>query len=364
MKRELENLDLRAAFRAEPERCHQALMDAARSVREEKIRMKRFSMRAVLIAALVAMTMLTTAFAAGEIFGWTDYFEDWGIHITPKMQSAMQMEPRNYALGPVNFTVQEAVSDNRFVLVSTKVTTADGSAVLMVQDAYDRIGAFGERSQVLMNALGVEDKTLPCYKVAAQKGLPLYSVRVAIEVEDAVNGGEGMEDVMWDAQGNIICLTNQSLNTANLGEELAVTLFMRVAQLDEKGEEVQKWTTRESFTIPVGQMLAEKHYTPDQAFTSNGAELTCIRAELYATGAYLTVQWKMPDDVVNDDNFNIWTYHTDPLPLTTADGLSFERGVSLSGGYDDSAWPYVKVMDMINVDVLPDALCVGGMTYK
>lgn len=364
MKRDLENLDLRAAFREEPERCHQALMDAARSVREEKTKMKHFSMRAVLIAALVIMTMLTTAFAAGEIFGWTDYFERLGIHIPQKMQSAMQMEPRTYALGPVNFTVQEAVSDDRLALVSTKITTADGSPALMVQDAYDHIGAFGERSQVLMNALGVEDKSLSCYEVATQKGIPLYTVRVAIEVEDAVNGGEGMEDVMWDAQGNVIYLTTQSLNSSSLGTELPVTLFMQVAQLDEKGEEVQKWTTRESFTIPVGQMLAEKHYTPDQAFTSNGAELTCIRAELYATGAYLTFQWKMPDDVVNDDNFNIWTYHTDPLPLTTADGLSFERGVSLSGGYDDSAWPYVKVMDMINVDVLPDVLCVGGVNYK
>jgi hypothetical protein len=35
MKRTVDELNLRNAFRQEPERCHAALMDAARSVKEE-----------------------------------------------------------------------------------------------------------------------------------------------------------------------------------------------------------------------------------------------------------------------------------------------------------------------------------------
>jgi len=361
MKRELDNLDLRTAFRDEPERCHQALMDAARSVREEKETMRRTPIRTLVIAAVVVLAMLTTAFAAGEIFGWTDYFANRGIHTTPSMQDAMQMEPRTYNLGPVKFTVQEAVSDNRFALVSTKIAPADGSTALMTQFADDTIGAYGDRSRTLMRALGVEDKKMLCNEVAAMKSIPLYTVRVAIEVEESLSGGEGMEDIMWDAQANVTYLSQHSLNPAAVGAELPVTLFMRVAQIDPvTGEEVEKWTAREAMTIPVGQKLDEKSYTPIVPYTVDGVQLTGIRAELYVTGAYLTFTWQLPEGVENDDNFSIWAYHTDPLLLTDGAFNVFERGVSLSGNYDDAAWPIVTVEEMINVDALPQVIRVSN----
>lgn len=361
MKRDMDRLDLRGAFRNEPERCHQALMDAARSVREEKETMRRNPIRTLVIAAVVVMTMLTTAFAAGEIFGWTDYFADHGIHTTPGMQDAMQMEPHTYTLGPVSFTVQEAVSDNRFALVSTKIAPADGSTALMTQFADDPVGAYGDRSRTLMRALEIEDKSLLCTEAAALKNIPLYTVRVAIEVEESLSGGEGMEDLMWDAQANVTYLSQHSLNPAAVGADLPVTLFMRVAQIDPAtGEEVEKWTAREAMTIPVGKKLAEKTYAPDVPYTVDGAQLTGICAELYVTGAYLTFTWQMPEGVENNDDFSIWAYHTDPLLLTDGTFNEFERGVSLSGCWNGDAWPIVTVEEMINVDALPEVIRVSN----
>lgn len=361
MKRDFDNLDLRTAFREKPERCHLALMDAARSVREEKQTMRKYSLKTVVIAIAVMLSMLTTAFAAGEIFGWTDYFEQWGIHTTPRMRDAMQMEPQSYTLGPVTFTVQEAVSDNRFAMVSTKISVTDGSPALMTQFADDPIGAYGERSRVLMNALGVEDGSLSCMEVAAQKNIPLYSVRVAIEVDESVNGGEGMEDIMWDAQGNVAYFSNYALKTESVGEELPITLFLRVAQIDANGEEIQKWTAREAMTIPVGKQLAENTYVPETPYTVDGVMLTGIRAELYVTGAYLTFTWQMPEGVENNDDFNIWDYHSDLL-LTDGAFNVFERGVSLSGNWNSDAWPTVTVEEMINVEELPGVIRVSDGT--
>ncbi|MDD6050126.1 MAG: hypothetical protein PUC00_02465, partial [Clostridiales bacterium] len=63
MKKPQDDLDLRLAFRDEPERCHRALMDAACSVKEEKQTMRKHSMRTMLIAAIVALSMMTTALA-------------------------------------------------------------------------------------------------------------------------------------------------------------------------------------------------------------------------------------------------------------------------------------------------------------
>lgn len=362
MKREIDNLDLRAAFRAEPEGCHRALMDAARSVREEKKTVKRFSMKLIVVAAIIVLSMTAVAYAAGKLLGWTDYFEYWGIHTTPQMQNAMQMEPKTYTLGPLTFTVQEAVADNRLAMISTTIATADGSPALLGMFADDSIGAYGDRSRVLMNALGVEDKTLMFSEAAAQKNIPMYSVRAIIEVDGMYDGGEGMEDILWNSQTNAIYVSSHILNTENIGQELPVTIHLRVAQHDESGEEIQKWTARETMTISVSQKLEEKTYTPDALFTVNGATLESIHAELYVTGAYLAFQWQLPENVVNDDDFNMWDYHS--VALLIADGAFnvFEQGVSFTWRYDDSAWPIVTVEQMINVDALPEMIRISDGT--
>lgn len=364
MKCNLDELDLRAAFREEPERCHQALMDAARSVREDKQPMRKHSLKTIVIALAAALSMLTTAFAAGELLGWTDYFERWGIHTTPGMRDAMQMEPRTYQVGPLTFTVREAVADNRMAMMSTSIAPTDGSAALMTMFADDSIGAYGDRSRMLMNALGVEEPSLACYEVGAAKDIPVYSVRAIIEVAEEYSGGEGMEDILWDAQSNVSYFSQYTLKPGSIGDELPVTVFLRVAQHDANGEEIQKWMTRESLTIPVGQKLAEKTYTTDAPCTVNGAQLESIRAELYITGAYLTFSWRMPDGLGHDDEFSMWDYHSDELLLTDGAFNVFERGVSLSAWYDDCAWPVVTVEEMINVDGLPEVIRISDGTNE
>ncbi|MGN1369234.1 MAG: hypothetical protein ACI4WX_10225 [Aristaeellaceae bacterium] len=361
MKKPHDDLDLRLAFRQEPERCHRALMDAARSVREEKQTMRKHSVRTILVAAIVALSMMTTAFAAGELLGWTDYLSRmFGIHVSPALHSAMQIEPKAYHVGPVTFTVNEAVSDSRNAMVSAKITTTDGSPALLTQFADDPIGAYGqERSGVLMQLLGVEDKRMPCYQVAAEKGIPLYTVRIAIEVDEAIGGSEGMEDLMWDAEGNVAYFSSSTLNPDTVGDEVPATLFLRVAQIDENGEEIEKWVTREPMTIPVGQKLAEKNYVPETPYTYQGSQLMAIHAELYVTGAYLTCIWQMPEGAEEE----VWQF-VDMMNMTDGQGHAFEGGISLSAACNVDNYPIVLVEDMINVDALPEIIQVSGVPYN
>lgn len=360
MKKPHDDLNLRLAFRDEPERCHRALMDAARSVKEETQPMRKHSVRTILIAAIVALSMMTTALAASELLGWTEYLNRYGIHTTKGLQNAMQIEPKIYQVGPVTFTVNEAVSDNRMVMVSAKIATTDGSLALLTQFADDTIGAYGEdRSGALMQLLGVEDKRLPCFQVAAQKGIPIYTVRVAIEVDEAISGGEGMEDLMWDAEGHVAYFASSTLNPDTVGKEVPATLFLRVAQVDENGEETEKWVTREAMTIPVGQKLAEKNYVPETPYTYQGSQLLAIHAELYVTGAYLSCTWQMPEGAAEE----VWQF-VDMMNLTDGQGHTFENGISLSAACNVDHYPIVLVEDMINVDALPEVFLVDGVRYN
>lgn len=353
MKHSLDEIDLRAAFREEPESCHRALMHAARSVREEKQTMKKQAMRTLLIAA-------------EKLFGWSDYFEHLGIHPTPQMQTAMQMEPQTYTLGPVTFTVQELVADPYLAMASTKVTATDGAG-LVTNEPYDRIGSADYRVISALEALGVTDTKLTWLEAAQQANLPLYSVRAIIEVDEAYSAGESMEDCLWSASGSVTYLSEAFLNADALGAELPIRMFLRVAQIDPAtGEEIDKWTSREELTLPVGQLLAEKEYTADAPYTmANGTQLTGIHAGLYVTGAHLTLTWKLPDGTAYDDEFSIWEDGNEPILLTDGTFNAFEEGVSLASSADYSAWPIVKAEQMINVDALPEVIRVNGeVTYK
>ena len=74
MKRDMENLNLQDAFKPTPDKCRDALMTAARSVREEEP-VRRITVRAVLITACIILATMAIAIAATKTLGWGDFFE-------------------------------------------------------------------------------------------------------------------------------------------------------------------------------------------------------------------------------------------------------------------------------------------------
>jgi hypothetical protein len=84
MKRDMEHLNLRDAFAPMPEEAHDALMSAARSVKEDEP-VKKAAFRTVLIAACVIVATMAVAMAAGQIFGWNDFFKKAMVLISRKL---------------------------------------------------------------------------------------------------------------------------------------------------------------------------------------------------------------------------------------------------------------------------------------
>ena len=76
MKREQIEWNLRDAFPQEPQACHDALMHAAYSVREEK-KMRRITWRTAALVALILLATISMALAVSEWLGWTDYLAEY-----------------------------------------------------------------------------------------------------------------------------------------------------------------------------------------------------------------------------------------------------------------------------------------------
>ena len=116
MKRDLDNIDLRGAFREEPERCHRALMDAARSVGEETKTMKRKFPVAILVAAI--LTLMTTVAIA----------EGWNVlaflGIQPDSGASQLVQPVSASAKVDNCTIRidSAVTDGEYMAFDWTVT--------------------------------------------------------------------------------------------------------------------------------------------------------------------------------------------------------------------------------------------------
>ena len=351
MKREMDQLDLKQAFHPVPEPCYHALMDAARSVREEKP-VKRISYRAVVIAAVILIAAMAVAYAAVRL-GWIDYYDQqYGIAVPRAAQEALEASQRKtYQVGPMTFTYQQLLTDQRIVLSSAHVGLTGGGEALYANDTnvYDSVSAI---TDTVANLYSLSDPQETWLEAAQELNLPLYGVRALVELP-----GCAMEDALWNEDGTIIYFNMPILEPGSVAGDLSATLYMAVTQFDPAtGEVLEKWETREEVTLPVAPLLAEKTYLAQGEAVFDGLTLESVRGELYATGVYLTATFTAPDGMTREEAMDV--LHT--LDICDADGAPLPMGLSLSIWPDAEGLPVATLEVPASLEELPDEVTVVG----
>ena len=354
MKRDMDKIDLRAAFPEMPESCHTALMDAARSVKEEK-KMKKASFRVALIAALIILSLTTMAFAAGNMLGWSDFYGRWhGTTGVPEgVYEQMQVkEDYTWQVGPLTFTATELLTDGHIAISAIHVRTTDGSAALIngenVADPVDPIRANGENGRAYAARLGVSaDATW--LEAAEQLNLPLYRVSADHDMSHPLYEGDMMLDVLFNEDGSLTYYCMSMLKTDEVGGDLHLPLCLDVALADPAtGETAQRWRDYDqTVTIPVCPVLEERTYYPEQETVIAGHKLVKMEAVRYVTGAYLTFTYEMGYMDVPESAFELYE-----LELCDEAGNPLPGGMNLSASLTFT----IEVEEMIGVETLPDVI--------
>lgn len=362
MKRNLDNPNLRDALPGIPDECHDALMKAAFSVKEEE-KVKKFTLRTALIAALIIAATAAVAIAAGNILGWNDFLKQYANVSVPKaaLEAMHAPDGMKWQLGNMVFTVNELLNDGHHVYATTEVRTADGSMALMTGEPDDTVGAYGKVTKALTDKLGI-DPGMTWLEAARKLKLPLYNVRACLEMEDpddTADGGDGLEDPLWNEDGSVSYFSSHSLKTGNVGESVKVRLYLRAVRIDtETGKETDPdtgWKRTDAFDVKTQPVLEEKEYLPEKPVSfSGGYTLESISAKRYVTGAFLTMRFKAAPDADKEKAEQLY------LPLTDQDGKTFTDGMGLSDGIDTDAWPTVTVEKMIGCEALPKSITVDG----
>lgn len=355
MKRDLEHLDLKRAFRPVPESCHRALMDAARSVGEEKP-VKRFSYRAALIAAVILIAAMAVAYAAVRL-GWIDYYDQqYGIAVPKSAQEALTAsKSKTYQVGPMTFTYQQMLTDKRIVLSSAAIRLTDGGEALYANDTniYDSVSAI---TDTVANLYSLSDYQETWLEAAQELDLPLYGVRALVELPPENNLGS-MEDALWNEDGTIVYFNMPMLAPGSVDGNLNATLYMAVTQFDPiTGERLEKWEAREEVTLPVTPLLEEKTYLPQENATFDGLTLESVRGERYATGVYLCATFYAPDGMTREEVMDVLR----TLSICDADGAPLPMGLSLSICPDAEALPVATLEVPASLETLPDEVTVVG----
>lgn len=354
MKRELEPLDLnlRDAFPPMPQACLDALTHAARSVKEEPP-MKRASMKAAIIAIAILLVTAAVALAVSQL-GWLDYFGEYNNIDMPKaaIDAMNATKPITKQVGPITFTVNELLADGHTALSSATARVTDGSRALCTT-SFDVLDPIDSNRGVMSKRLGLPPETT-WPDAARQLGLPLYSVRARIELDEQYDYGEAMEDLMWDEEGTVTYFNLASTKPEAIGDTLPARIFMVVRAYDTStGEETERWDARVDVTIPVSTLIEEKTYKPAGDDKIAGLTLESIRAQQYATGAYLTISLRAQDGENRDAAME---RVMKAILLTDENGERLPEGISLSAAYDDRAWPLISIECMVGSDALPGAL--------
>ena len=358
MTYDMNSLDLRDAFGPMPDDMREALMSAARSVKEEEP-VKRMTIRTVLIAACVIIAATAAAIAAGKIFGWDDFFSDFYNSFVPGTARQIMEDSgeTEFTLGPVTFSVGGLYCDGYLATSSTVVRVTDGSnALLTGPDPFDPLGANGNNGKMIAESLGV-DPGLTWAEAAKQLNRPLYSVSTWLTVPEELSDGEGFGDPMFNADGSLTNFSAQLMNGKAYGDQIPCRIFLEVSKIDpdkDPEDQPEGQSVWEDISIYLEAPIDTRQYiVPEKITVENSFRLDGIRALHMPAGLYLTASFTALDGATEDLAEEL-LYDCE---FVQPDGSRFPTGMNLTTAlYTEGLWPRADLMGMISVEEIPKTL--------
>ena len=356
MKRDMDNLRLRDAFGSMPEETRDALMTAARSVKEEEP-VKRATIRTVCIAVCVIVATMAVAMAAGQIFGWNDFFsKDYGADIPKTAQEIMAAsEPVSWQEGDVIFTVRERYSDPKLAMISVEARLADGvKGILAADDFTEAIGAYGENSQAVAKRLGVEP-SMTWVEAAKELNMPLYSVLATLEIPSEFWGSEEYGDPMFNEDGSLTYFSLQPLNGQITDEEMKAQVYLRTKLVNPEDADDDTNSKEEyvDLTIHMEKAIATAEYIiPADTKVLDAFRIDSIRVELLPSGLHFTTSLTALEGATQEQAQDDLR-----LNIVKENGEDYPTGITLTGGFANlDTWPQITYAQMVTSDQIPDTI--------
>lgn len=325
------------------------------SVSGKEVKMRRFTIRTVCIAAAILLLTIAVGMAASGVFGWTDFLSSFdSVSVPDEAVQKMQVEKaESIVVGPCTFTLNEQLTDPHIAVNAMAIEMTDHSKALFMPidaDVTDKIG-FMQSSADMAKALGISPD-VTWGEAAKLLNMPLYSARALIEVDGVLSMGEAMEDPLWDENGSIVYFNMQMLNPEAMGDILPFRYYLRVAKIDpDSGETMEKWINNErEGSIAVQKMLSEKSYQFDSSAAFLDLPLVSVVSQQYVTGVYVKITVSKSADIQVE--YLDWG----DVSFTDALGAPLPEGMSLSAWITEDNPNQLSFTYMLGINEIPDTM--------
>lgn len=331
-------------------------MTMVRGFTEEKKPIIAVSRRTAILFAIIVVSTMAVALAAGSIFGWVDFLKTYdNTTISQTAQDIMQNSmPVSWKVGDIVFTVQEQYADPHLAMISVEGRLDDGRQGLVCTDPFEPIGAYGENSAAVARRIGV-DPSITWAEAAKELGLPLYCISALLnDVEYAY--GEMMGDPMYNEDNSVSYFSMQPLNgkAASKAIQCKVCLMVKKVNIDDPEDDANVQVEYKDLLIDLQPIVSTGEYMiPENTKVQEMFELESIHADLTPSGLYFTAVLTALEGATQDQALG----SLDQIELIQPNGEAYLSGISYSSGiYNLNYWPKIYVEKTISIDHVPNTI--------
>lgn len=348
--------DFKDMYGSTPDSFKRSISNALRKTEAEEP-MKKITMRAVLVTALMALLIAGVALAATSQWKLQDYFTQiFGTSIPQAGQEVLEQSgSETYTLGGAKFTRQESIADGNLVYFSTKVESMDENVILYPMTTGDMDMPLPD---TVIDLYGFE-KNATILDAAKAKKMRVYGVSVYPEIVDDSEYTTEMLDDRYQEDGSIVMINMLPLKTDK--QEIQMGYNYRFTEFDPlTGEKIEESVVSEMdiLTLPVQQPLAVRTFTAsDDQISNSVAYVQSVTLTQKVTGVYVDIHLMLKGEIGADSTIEQELYGS--FELLDDDGKAYPVGIIFSGGLDDSGSPEIIIKDMVSMESMPDHINIG-----
>ncbi len=322
---------------------------------EEERKVKKFSLRLVLIAGIVLILMAGVVYAASTEWRLFNFFSGmYGRTPGDELQKAIEGNniARSYETEKLTVDLTEAIADGKYMYLTAVIKPKPGQKLLLLpMDAMpdDSVAMWTGRPGVVSKP---EDKNRTFLQLAKEEGKKLVAVNLWYQSGDISND---LADFIQLPDGGVSFVVGGTMVTD--ASKLPVSLIMTEQELTEEGEYLADTQTKETFAfdLAVTPPITQKTVTGNQIKVQNaGASIDRVQLTLTPLTLHYEIYFTKVDGSVPAYENTLW------FRFLGEDGVEIPGGLSLTGGLESKDDVHFVQTGSLLLQNMPYSICLQG----
>ena len=341
--------DLKNTFGPTPESFKYRVGDALRLAKEDN-KMKRTGLRMALVIAATLVLLTGVVYAAATDWKLLDFFKSYGKDLTTDAQAIISDIQKNYEVDGLNFTVQEAIADGKFLYLTMKVSPKEGENPLL-------LGIDIMPGDPVYRSDAGETRTYT--EIAQAENRPIRHVFMNLEAQGYSTNSF---DYVTQSDGSLLFILSGEFPATGDAIEATLTLGTYTWNLDGSMVPDSDVRTTYPISLPVSKPLAVATY-PGSKTPVEGTAALLDSVDFTLTP--LTLHYEIHYTLDEKKPAELQAFLKDGLifEFLNEKGTAVDGGLTRQGSTDSEDGVHFIQLGSLNLSALPETVTLRGFDY-